>query len=139
MGFDITNLIAVFFVISGIGIAAHITIDLDKNKQSMKIMNAVWILTGLWGSYLALWAYNKFGKEKPGSMSMNMKGMKMDMKGMDMSHMKMDMNMKGMDMKGMKMDMPMDMDMSGGKPHYQALAFSALHFGAGGTVAYILC
>ena len=133
MGFDITNLIAVFFVISGIGIAAHIAIDLNKNKQSMKIMNAVWILTGLWGSYLALWSYNQFGQEKPGSMSMNMKGMKMDMKGMDMSHMKMDMNMKGM-----KMDMPMDMDMSGGKPHWQSVALSALHCGAGCTLADIL-
>ena len=54
------NLIAVFLVCSGIGIAVHIAIDLTHRPQSMKIMNAVWILSALWGSYLALWAYNKF-------------------------------------------------------------------------------
>ena len=56
------NLIAVFLVCSGIGIAVHIAIDLTHRPQSMKIMNAVWILSALWGSYLALWAYNKFGR-----------------------------------------------------------------------------
>lgn len=59
------NLLAVFLVCSGIGIAVHIAIDLTHRPQSMKIMNAVWILTALWGSYLALWAYNKFGKSVP--------------------------------------------------------------------------
>ena len=48
------NLLAVFLVCSGIGIAVHIAIDLTHRPQSMKIMNAVWILTALWGSYLAL-------------------------------------------------------------------------------------
>ena len=59
------NLLAVFLVCSGIGIAVHIAIDLTHRPQSMKIMNAVWILTALWGSYLALWAYNKFGQGAP--------------------------------------------------------------------------
>ena len=44
------NLIAVFLVCSGIGIAVHIAIDLTHRPQSMKIMNAVWILSALWGS-----------------------------------------------------------------------------------------
>ena len=39
------NLIAVFLVCSGIGIAVHIAIDLTHRPQSMKIMNAVWILS----------------------------------------------------------------------------------------------
>lgn len=43
-------------------------------------MNAVWILTALWGSYLALWAYNKFGQGAP--MKMGGGEMKMDMSGM---------------------------------------------------------
>lgn len=59
------NLLAVFLVCSGIGIAVHIAIDLTHRPQSMKIMNAVWILTALWGSYLALWAYNKLDKVLP--------------------------------------------------------------------------
>ena len=88
------NLIAVFLVCSGIGIAVHIAIDLTHRPQSMKIMNAVWILSALWGSYLALWAYNKFGRSSPMKMEDDgMKGMGMsDMKDMDMSGMK-DMNM----------------------------------------------
>ena len=64
------NLIAVFFVCSGIGIAVHIAYDLTSHKQSMKIMNVVWILTTLWRSYLALWAYNKFGQSKTSKMVM---------------------------------------------------------------------
>ena len=81
------NLIAVFLVCSGIGIAVHIAIDLTHRPQSMKIMNAVWILSALWGSYLALWAYNKFGRSSPMKMEDDgMKGMGMsDMKDMDMS------------------------------------------------------
>lgn len=78
------NLIAVFFVCSGIGIAVRIAIDLTRHPQSMKIMNAVWILTALWGNYLALWAYNKFGKSTP--MQMGNAEMKMDMSGMNHSH-----------------------------------------------------
>ena len=103
------NLLAVFLVCSGIGIAVHIAIDLTHRPQSMKIMNAVWILTALWGSYLALWAYNKFGKSVP---------MKM---GED--EMKMDMSMG---------NMPMEY------PHWQSVALSALHCGAGCTLADII-
>ena len=43
------NLIAVFLVCSGIGIAVHIALDLTHRPQSMKIMNAVLILSALWG------------------------------------------------------------------------------------------
>ena len=162
--------IAVFLVCSGIGVAIGIANDLRRNKQSMKIMNVVWILTGLWANYLALWAYNKFGKGKPilkidgndipievkdnkieANQSMDMP-MDMDMnKGKDMKmDMPMDMDMsKGKDI---KMDMPMDMDMSKGKdmkmdmpmdmgkkrPHWQSVALSALHCGAGCSLADII-
>ena len=140
--YDIVNIISVFFVISGIGVAIHIGFDLSKNKQSMKIMNAVWILSGLWGSYLALWAYTKFGREHAGNDSM--KGMdmgNMDMKGMKMDNMDMSgMDMKGMDMSGMKMDgMNMSgMNMGPKRPHWQSIALSALHCGAGCTLADII-
>lgn len=128
------NLIAVFLVCSGIGIAVHIAIDLTHRPQSMKIMNAVWILSALWGSYLALWAYNKFGRSIPMKMKDDgMKGMGMsDMKDMDMSGMK-DMNMP--DMKGMDMGVSMG-DMK--RPCWQSVALSALHCGAGCTLADII-
>lgn len=125
------NLIAVFLVCSGIGIAVHIAIDLTHRPQSMKIMNAVWILTALWGSYLALWAYNRFGqgslmKAKDAGMKMDMPDMKMDMPGME-----------GMDMTGMT-----GMNMSGmagmKRPHWQSVALSTLHCGAGCTLADII-
>lgn len=102
------NLIAVFLVCSGFGIAIHIAIDLTHRPQSMKIMNAVWILSALWGSYLALWAYNKFGRSSP--MKVESDGMKMDMSDMqEMQH-----------------------------PYWQSVALSALHCGAGCTLADII-
>ena len=132
------NVIAVILVSTGIGIAVHIAIDLTHRPQSMKIMNAVWILSALWGSYLALWAYNKFGRSSP--MKAEDDGMKMDMSGMkDMS------DMKGMDMSGMKDNMEMDMakqremSMQGmQRPYWQSVALSALHCGAGCTLADII-
>lgn len=122
------NLIAVFLVCSGIGIAVHIAIDLTHRPQSMKIMNAVWILTALWGSYLALWAYNKFGQAAPmekknAGMKVENADMKMDMSGMA------EMDMSSMDMSGM----------AGMKrAHWQSVALSALHCGAGCTLADII-
>lgn len=111
------NLIAVFFVCSGIGIAVHIAYDLTSHKQSMKIMNVVWILTALWGSYLALWAYNKFGQSKTSKMVMP------------------EQEMTG---ESMKMDMNMEMDMSNTHPQWQSVALSTLHCGAGCTLADII-
>lgn len=104
--------ISIFFICSGIVIALIIANDLARHKQSMKIMNAVWVLTALWASYLALWAYFKFGRENG-------------------------MAMKDGDEEGMKMDMNMPMgDMN--RPHWQSVALSALHCGAGCTLADII-
>ncbi|MFR9546035.1 MAG: DUF4396 domain-containing protein [Rikenellaceae bacterium] len=60
--------------------AIIIAIDLWRKPQSMRIMNAVWVLTALWGSVLGLVAYFWFGRER-NTMSMDMGGMSMgDMK-----------------------------------------------------------
>ncbi|MFR9579698.1 MAG: DUF4396 domain-containing protein [Rikenellaceae bacterium] len=61
--------------------AIIIAIDLWRNPQSMRIMNAVWVLTALWSSVLGLVAYFWFGRER--------KMMSMDMGGMSMGDMKM--------------------------------------------------
>lgn len=109
--------ISFFFICSGIVIALIIANDLARHKQSMKIMNAVWVLTALWASYLALWAYFKFGRENGMAMKDGDEDMKM--------------------MPGMKMDMNMPMgDMN--RPHWQSVALSALHCGAGCTLADII-
>ena len=114
--------ISLFFICSGFVIALIIANDLVQNKQSMKIMNVVWVLTALWASYLALWAYFKFGMET---------APKEDGKDMDMgADMKMDMSMK---------DMPMNRPMGNmDRPHWQSIALSALHCGAGCTLADII-
>lgn len=115
--------ISFFFICSGIVIALIIANDLARHKQSMKIMNAVWVLTALWASYLALWAYFKFGRENGMAMKDGDEDMKM------MPDMKMD----------MKMDMDMDMPMGDmNRPHWQSVALSALHCGAGCTLADII-
>ena len=67
------NTIAAIFVS-----ACIIAWDLTRRKQSMKIMNSVWILTGLWASILGLWAYFKFGRADKETGDA-MPGMKMDM------------------------------------------------------------
>ena len=113
--------ISSFFVCAGIIIAIALSFSLYRHRQSMKIMNVVWILTGLWAHYFALFAYYTFGIrwgsiiEKPASDQ--------------------DMNM-GMSMK-MPMDMPMGMpmDMDEERPHWQSVALSALHCGAGCALA----
>lgn len=121
--------LSAFFVCSGIIIAIIIGNDLQRNRQSMRIMNAVWILTALWASYLALWAYYKFGRETMTIAGDD--GMQMDM---PMDDMKMDMPMGGM-----KMDMPIEgMDMGDSTPQWQSVALSALHCGAGCTLADII-
>lgn len=46
--------ISLFFICSGFVIALIIANDLVQNKQSMKIMNVVWVLTALWAKVISL-------------------------------------------------------------------------------------
>lgn len=105
------HLISIILICSGIVIAGYIAIDLKRHPQPMKIMNAVWILTVLWGSYFALWAYCKMGRNIPQNNDMS-----------------------GMNMPEMNMNMPMGTE----RPHWQSVALSALHCGAGCTLADII-
>lgn len=66
------NTIALISVIVGFLSALVVGADLIKRKQSMKIMNAVWLLTALWAGILGLIAYFWFGR---GEISMPMSGM----------------------------------------------------------------
>ena len=58
------NAVSCFFVCAGLIIALILAINVIFHKQSMKIMNIVWVLTGLWGHYFALFAYYTFGIRK---------------------------------------------------------------------------
>lgn len=50
------------FVLSGLLSAVVIALDLREHRQTMRIMEPVWVLTGLWGGVIALWAYYAFGR-----------------------------------------------------------------------------
>lgn len=115
--------LSVFFVLSGLVCLVVILIDLfPRHRQSMKIMEAVWPLTGLWANWIGLWSYFKMGREK------NTNKGNMD-----------DMHMEGMHMEGMKKN---DMEMSGMKmpthPKWQSVILSTLHCGAGCTLADLI-
>lgn len=99
------KIVALFFILSGLVAAIMIAFDLRRHPQPMKIMNPVWILTGLWGSILALTAYYAFGRALQTKKPMNMP------------------------MAGMKME---------SRPHWQSITLSALHCGAGCTLADIM-
>ena len=98
--------IAEIFVVGGIASAAVIAADLRTCRQPMRIMNSVWILTGLWAGFFGLWAYYAFGRVKrctldekerrtKGTASGGKNGGNAGAGGMDMP---------GMDMHGMRME-----------------------------------
>lgn len=161
------HIFSILLIVSGFFCALIIAISIfSRHRQPMKIMEAVWPLTGLWASWAGLWAYFRMGmttaKEKGGQMKMQ------DMAGMDMQSPGIqNMDMPGMDMQGMDMndrvaagtdelhinpakglnaatatgDMPMkgmgNMGMPA-RPMWQTVALSTLHCGAGCTLADII-
>ena len=109
------NAVSCFFVCAGLIIALILAINVIFHRQSMKIMNIVWVLTGLWGHYFALFAYYTSGVRKDNMVAtVPMENMKMDMK------------------------ISMEMDMSEVRPQWQSITLSALHCGAGCTLADII-
>lgn len=64
-----------------------------RHPQSMKIMNVVWPLTGLWAGLCGLWAFFSFGRPKQMAMKMDDSGDDMAGMGHDMKHNMNDMSM----------------------------------------------
>ena len=128
--------IAIISLVLAVISAVIIALDIKNNPQSMKIMKAVWILTALWASIFGLIAYYWFGREKAMEMQASDMGdmTSEDMKGMGMSSEEMkDMKMPESEMK----NMPMKMEMPS-RPKWQSVTLSALHCGAGCTLADII-
>lgn len=113
--------IAEIFVIGGIASAAVIAVDLRQCRQPMRIMNSVWILTGLWASFFGLWAYYAFGRVKRCTLDEKQE----HAGGMD------EMKSGGMEMDGMRMG---EMAMPP-RSRWQSVVLSTLHCGAGCTLA----
>lgn len=110
--------LSIFFVVSGILIALVILADIQRHRQPMKIMEAVWPLTGLWSSWLGLWAYYRWGRTPAIPKENNQPEHSMMMApGMEMNH----------------------KDMAPAFPHanLRSTALSTLHCGAGCTLADI--
>lgn len=134
------------FLIAAIVLSFVVAFDMKARPQSMKIMGWVWFLTISWSSLLGFIAYYIFGREKkPDTKKMdNMHSEtgvspdeETDKSGMSpgedaskssMGDMPMDMKMDGMDM-----SMPMTK-----RPKWQSIALSAMHCGAGCTLADII-
>lgn len=113
----IFRIFSIFFIVSGFLVAGIILFYIyPHRRQPMRIMEAVWPLTGLWANWLGLWAYFKMGKVKK-----------------DM-HMSMDMHMD-MHMHSTGKNSPMDMPRL---PAWKSVTLSTLHCGAGCTVADII-
>ena len=144
----------------------------------MKSMNTVWVLTGLWASFISIPLYLKMGRTRAVSKTeaMDMKSKDttmsaMNMKSKDSSMPAMDMKPKDSPMPAMDMNMDMDMDMGnmkvdnketstmsdmsamssenmnmpgmnsqgmGKHPMWESVFLSALHCGAGCTLADIV-
>lgn len=105
--------IAEIFVYGGIISAFIIVFDLTRHPQKMKIMTPVWILTGIWGSYIGLLLYFLFGKEEEVTDEQS-ETMEMDMK------------------------MSPGMNMSSERSMPEKVALSTLHCGAGCTLADLI-
>lgn len=140
-------------ILSSLFILYHIA---SGHRQSMRIMEAVWPITGLWSGIFGLWAYFKLGRkdelpdiktkskkiqmpngynsQKKQSMQKDMPGMKMGMPGMKDGKMVMkDGEMPGMDMKEGTMA-----GMNVKRPFFEKVALSTLHCGAGCSLADLI-
>lgn len=118
---NILHFISVVSVLAAIASFVAVAVDLRNRPQSMKIMNIVWLLTMLWAGLLGLWAYFVFGRAKA---RMATAAHTMDM------HDSMPMS----SMPSMKIP-KMDMAISDKRPHWQSIALSTLHCGAGCALA----
>lgn len=109
---SVLHFISVFFVVAGITSALLLALEVRRRPQSMKIMNSVWVLTGLWGNVFALWAYFSFGRERG--------------------------NMKDGADENMKMTSLKNGGNKNRHPDWKSVALSTLHCGAGCTLADVV-
>ena len=113
---ELLEILSAFFVLSGILVALLIALNIRRHRQPMKIMEAVWPLTGLWAHWFAWASYRIFGKSTSGPMSDSMSKSRMA---------------SGTGSGSMAMH-------RSSRPAWRSVALSTLHCGAGCTLADIL-
>lgn len=120
------HLIAGIFVYGGLASALIIFMDLFRHPQKMKIMMPVWVLTGLWGSYIGLLFYLIVGRT-PDPEAHVMNGANKDFNKDKTTE-------TGMQM-GMNMEMHPHMPLTPLHPEPSKVFVSTLHCGAGCSLA----
>lgn len=122
-------IISILSVVSGFLCTLIILLHIfPHRRQSMKIMEAVWPLTGLWANWIGLWAYLRMSIFRNPKKPMNMGDMNM-LSAKD--HSISSAHKTNPEMGNMKMNMPT-------RSRWQTVALSTLHCGAGCTLADII-
>lgn len=130
---ELITIIAAIFVVLGIVGALIVIADIrNGHRQKMAVMEVVWPLTALWGSWIGVLAYFRFGRQHRRSSTDELIDLDMRPQGAEPIPPK---EMPGMgDMKGMPMN-----NMGMAEPGWRSVLLSALHCGAGCSLADLLC
>ena len=120
------------FVLSGFLSAGIIASDVSRRRQPMRIMEPVWVLTGLWAGVLALCAYYAFGRAACSARGAAGTGMRDGGKAMEMPSDRKETMHGGMPMEGMG-TIP-----AHANAPWQSVVLSTLHCGAGCTLADVI-
>ena len=124
---NILQIVSILSLISGFLCASVILFSIfPYRRQPMKIMEAVWPLTGLWAGWIGLWAYFRIGIYRNTLPKMDMKKRVSPQDGLSESS-----RMAEMKMEKTEMNMP-------SHSRWQTVALSTLHCGAGCTLADII-
>lgn len=120
------HVVSILSVISGFLCVLVILFHIfPHRRQPMKIMEIVWPLTGLWASWIGLWAYLRLGAIRNKQSTMNMKNTS------SQSHLSELSDRRNMEMETMEMNRP-------SRSHWETVILSTLHCGAGCTLADII-
>lgn len=130
---ELLIVIAAISVILGILGALIVIADIrNGHRQKMPVMEIVWPLTALWGSWIGVLAYFRFGRQYRQSPTDELMNMDMRPHGADPFSPK---KMPAMsDMKGMPRN-----DIKKARTEWRSVLLSALHCGAGCALADLLC
>lgn len=131
---EIYTLLSIFSLLIAFGSTLAVLAYIIRYPQPMKVMNAVWPLTTLWGGLPALWAFLSFGSPARPSAPMPMSSPK---ESPDPMPGNMSTNMPRNSSMNMSRSMPMNMPM-GPQPFWQKVTLSTFHCGAGCTLADLI-
>lgn len=164
---EIYTLLSIFSLLIAFGSTLAVLAYIIRNPQPMKVMNAVWPLTTLWGGLATLWAFLSFGSpSRSSSKSTGTSSVPVDSKKpserfitrsseissgasaeklfpkppssvAEASRLSPHMSMSSSAISSSSMPMDMNRDM-GNQPFWQKVTLSTFHCGAGCTLADLI-